>query len=170
MNYWNFECNKPLKCPNCTVELSVVNIIQYTLSIKTSNYENSGTTEPIYIQFIGTSGKTPEKLLSEKGFGKGSLMKVTIDSIDVGSVYGIILHIKGYDCWRPEEIIVKKPGINSINLEEKIFKIPPSVMIDSPVKPYTLKLPKPEFSNLGEEEKSTNSNSLLDSKDQQSIL
>jgi hypothetical protein len=125
----------------------VVNIITYEVTIKTNRLANSDTRDPIYITFIGTYGTSPQKLLSDQGFGKGTLNQVTIDSADVGLIYGITLNIKGFDSWKPEEIIVKKAGVGS-DPEEKIFKIPAESILESPDKPLTLKLPKPEtYSN-----------------------
>ena len=121
----------------------VVNIITYDVTIKTNRAQNSDTRDPIYISFIGTAGTSPEKLLSDKGFAKGTLNQVPVDTADVGLVYGIILSIKGYDSFKPEEIIVKKPGLGSA-AEERIFKIPADFILESPEKPKTLKLPKPE--------------------------
>ncbi|MFM7855633.1 MAG: hypothetical protein ACKO96_27825, partial [Flammeovirgaceae bacterium] len=54
---------------------------------------------------------------------------------------------------------------------EKIFKVPGNVVLDSPVKPITIKVPSPESDSAGEEDKSSSSSgSLLDSKEQQSIF
>ena len=145
-----------------------MNLVTYEINVKTSSTENSGTREPIYIKFIGSRGKSPEKLLSEKGFDRGSLIQIQIDTIDVGSVFGITLFIKGYDIWRPEELNIKKPGSN-LGIEEKIFKIPPNTVIESPAKPFTIKIQKPESSSSNEEVQAlSNSYSLLDSKEQHS--
>jgi hypothetical protein len=168
MNYWNFECKDVIKCPNCSVTLSVVNLVSYEVSVKTSGIQGSGTIEPVYLKIIGTEGKTPEKLISDKGLKQGSLVKVKIDTVDVGSVYGITLVMKGYDIWRPEELIIKKPG-NNLSIEEKIFKIPPNTVLESPVKPFTITIPKPESSSANEDTSTPpNPNSMLDNKDQSS--
>lgn len=164
MNSWNFECNNLITKIHFE-ELSVVNLITYEITVKTSAIDHSGTNEPIYIRLMGTTTKSPEKLLSDKGFTRGSLVQITIDTVNVGSVYAIMLFIKGYDEWRPEEIIVKKPAAN-IGIEEKIFKVPGNAVLDSPVRPLTLKLPLPESENS--EEGEISKGGLLDSKDQDS--
>jgi hypothetical protein len=168
MNYWNFECTDEITKKN-PLDLNVVNIITYEVNVKTSSVDNSGTYEPIYIKLLGTKGKTPEKLLSDKGFERGSLVQVQIETVNVGSVFGIMLFIKGYDSWKPEEIIVKNPS-SEAGVEEKIFKIPGNVVLDSPEKPITIKVPLPETDSTEEEKSSGGSNSLLDSKEQQSII
>ena len=81
------------------------------MTVKTNNIQYSDTTEPIYIQFIGIIRNSPEKLLSDTGFARGTLSQVSIDTTEVGLLYGITLSIKGYDNWKPEEIIVKKQGM-----------------------------------------------------------
>ena len=111
--------------------------------VKTSTLTNSYTREPIYIKLIGTARMSPEKILSENGSTKDTLNEVSIDTSDVGIVYGITLSIKGYDNWKPDEIIVKKQG-DKRDSEEKIFKIPNDFLLESPYKPQTIKLSKPE--------------------------
>jgi hypothetical protein len=106
-NYWNFECNSQIKCPKCKSEIPISNLITYDLKIKTRDQEGSGTLENIYIQFFGELGKTPEKLLTDKGFDKGSVNNVSFESKYVGLVKGISLSIKGYDNWKPEYVIVR---------------------------------------------------------------
>lgn len=167
MNYWNFECDKPVKCPRCSLELSVVNLKTYEITVKTNSMEDSGTNTPIYIILIGTNGQTPKKLLADRGFPTGSLNQVTVDSVDVGNLYGIDLFINGYDNWRPEEIIVKKPD-SSGEIQEKIFKNKMNVVLSNPLKGLKLILPKPD-ANGEEEVHSSISNSLLDNKDQESM-
>jgi len=166
MNYWNFECEKPVKCPRCSLELSVVNLISYEITVKTSSMEDSGTNTPLYITLTGTNGTTPKKLLADKGFGTGSLTQTSIDTVDVGNLYGIDLFINGYDNWRPEEIIAKKPN-SSGGTQERIFKNKMNYVLTNPLKGLKLTLPKPD-SNGEEEVHSSNTNSLLDNKDQES--
>jgi hypothetical protein len=167
MNYWNFECGEPLKCPKCSSELTVVNLISYDITVKTNPMEDSGTAIPIYIILLGTNGQTPKKLMSDKGFPTGLTVQVSIDTKDVGTMYGIILSINGYDNWRPEEVIVKKPSASGC--EEKIFKNVDNIVLATPDKSLTLKLPRPDASE-GEDDNTTtnNSNSLLNNNDLQS--
>lgn len=165
MNFWNFECDKPVKCPRCSIELSVVNLITYDITVKTSNMEDSGTNTPIYVMLIGMNGQTPKKLLADKGFGTGSLIQTSIDTVDIGNLYGIHLFINGYDNWRPEEIIVKKPN-SSGGTQERIFKNKSNFVLTNPLKGLKLTLPKPD-TNGEEEVEVSNSNSLLDNKDQE---
>lgn len=170
MNYWNFECSQPLKCPKCSSELTVVNLITYEVTVKTFTMEDSGTTIPIYIIILGTNGQTPKKLLSDKGFATGSTVQVSIDTRDVGNLFGIILSINGYDNWRVEEVIVKKSGVTGY--EEKVFKNSDNSVLTSPDKSLTIKLPRPDASE-GEDDdnnNTSNSNSLLNNNDLQSIL
>lgn len=146
-NYWNFECRRAIGCPDrCSDELFLVNIITYDVTIKTNGIQYSDTRDPIYIKFIGTLSDSPEKLLSDQGFPKDTLSQVSVDTANVGSVYGITLSIKGFDSWKPEEIIVKKQG-QSKEPEERIFKIPNDFVLENPEKPMTIKLPRPEAIN-----------------------
>ncbi len=170
MNYWNFECNKPIKYPRCSLELSVINLISYEITVKTSSMEDSGTNTPIYITLTGTNRTTPKKLLADKGCGTGSLIQASIETVDVGNLYGLDLFINGYDNWRPEEIIVKKPNSNG-GTQEKIFKNKLNFVLSSPLKGLKLTLPKPDSNGEEEEEiETTNTNSLLDNRDQESIF
>jgi hypothetical protein len=166
MNYWNFECSTELKCPKCSSELSVVNLITYDITVKTNSMEDSGTAVPIYIIIMGTNGQTPKKLLSDKGFPTGLTVQVSIDTKDVGNMYGIILSINGYDNWRPEEVIIKKPI--SSGSEEKIFKNLDNIILTTPDKSLTLKLPRPDSSEGEDQETTNNPNSLLNTNDLQS--
>jgi hypothetical protein len=168
MSYWNFECSKPIKCPLCTVEFGVSKIITYEVAVKTSFIEGSGTQEAIYITFLGTKDKSPIKQLAARGFKQGSLVTTTVDTADVGSLYGITLSIGGYDNWIPEEIIIKKPVGSGI--EEKIFKYTESDVLTSPDKPITKKLARNVASQEDGESHEANSNpdSLLDYSDEQS--
>ncbi len=165
MNYWNFECSKPIKCPMCTVEFGVSKVITYEVAVKTSFVEGSGTHEAIYITFLGTKEKSPMKQIAGRGFDQGSLVTTSVDTVDVGSLYGITLNINGYDNWAPEEIIVKKP--TDSGTEEKIFKFSEDEVLTSPDRPLTKKLPR----NVASQEdsiKTSDTDSLLDFNDQQS--
>jgi hypothetical protein len=167
MNYWNFECEKPIKCPQqCVQELNVVNLLTYDITVKTSSIENSGTSLPVYIVIWGSNGKTPKKLLADKGFATGSLMQVSMQTLDVGVPYGISLYLNGNDLWRPDEIIVKKINSNGES-QEKNFKNSDNRVLTSMDKSLTLKLPKSEDSD---ESSNSNSSSLLDTKDQEKII
>jgi hypothetical protein len=168
MNYWNFECEKPVKCPRCSIELSVVNLIKYEITVKTNSMEDSGTNTPVYILLTGMNGSTPKKLLADKGFITGSLQQVSIETVDVGNLFGIDIYLNGYDNYRPEEIIVKKPN-SSGGTEEKIFKNKLNSVLTNPLKGLKLTLPKPD-SNGEEEVQVSNTNSLLDNHDQESRI
>lgn len=143
----------------------VVNLITYDVTVKTNKLSNSDTRDPIYISFIGTYNVSPEKLLSDQGFAKGTLNQVSVDTSDVGLLYGITLYMKGYDSWKPEEIIVKKPTAGG-SPEERIFKVPAEAVLESPDKPITIKLPKPE--TYSHDRKSSDENEY--SKDKVIIL
>ena len=168
-NYWYFECDKFLKCPHhCSIELPVVNMIKYDITIKTSSMEDSGTSLEVYIVIWGTNGKTPQKLLSNKGFATGSLDQLSLESADVGDIYGVTLYLNGNDKWRPEEVIVKKPS-SSGSMQEKVFRNTQNSVIVSWEKSLTIKLPSPE-SNTDEPIDLRNPNSLLDNNDQQKVI
>lgn len=168
MNLWNFECKDILKFPRSMIELNVVNLINYDITLKTSAIEDSGTTVPVFIQILGTNGRTPKKLLTDRGFRTGTLIQVSIETRDVGNVYGITLFLNGYDNWRPEEVIVKKPNTNG-GSQDKIFKNNDNLALTQPDKGMTLKLPRPESVTDEDDTTTSNSSSLLDNKDQQSI-
>jgi len=165
MNYWNFECSQPIKCPKCTVEFGVSKVITYEVAVKTSFVQGSGTHEQIYLTFLGTKAKSPMKLLAARGLEQGSLVTTTLDTIDVGSLYGITLNINGYDNWIPEEVIVKKPTTSG--MEEKIFKFQDGEVLTTPNRPLTKKLAR-NIASQEDSESTTNSDSLLNSSDQQS--
>lgn len=50
----------------------------------TDAVEGSDTKAPIYVVIIGTDGKSAKKILSEKGFEKGSSVDVRVFAKDVG--------------------------------------------------------------------------------------
>lgn len=169
MNYWTFECREPLQCPrNCQTELTVTNMENYDVTVKTSSLDNSGTTLPVYIVLWGNSKKSPKKLLTDRGFPTGSLVQSTISTLDVGNLYAISLYLNGDDMWRPEEIIVKK--INSLGESvEKVFKNLGNSIVASLEKGLTIKLKNPD-SDSDSDESDDASNSLLDRNDQQRII
>jgi hypothetical protein len=173
MNFWSFECDKHFRCPICSIELPVVNMIIYDITVKTSSIEDSGTSMPIYIVLWGTNGKTPEKLLVDKGFPTGSLVQSSVETMDVGNIYGITLYLNGDDLWRPEEIIVKKTNSNG-STQEKIFKNTQNAVLKTDEKSLTLKLPKPDsYSSYDDEGPSSSVNSfasLLDNKDLERVI
>ncbi len=168
---WNFECLKPIKCnkkkpQTCRGAFPITKIITYKVTVKTSFVEGSGTNEEIYINFVGTKTKSPMKLLAARGFDQGSLVTNSVDTVDVGSLFEIILNINGFDNWQPEEIIVKKPSDSGE--EEKVFKFNEEDKLTDPQKPLTKKLPR----NVASQEDSNNNDrdtdSLLNFDDQQS--
>jgi hypothetical protein len=166
MNYWNFECEKPIRCPNqCSVELNVVNLVTYDVTVKTSTMENSGTAMPIYIVIFGTNGKSPKKLLADKGFPIGSLVQVSVQTLDIGNPEGISLFLNGNDLWRPEEIIIKKINSNGDSLE-KNFKNTSNRVVTSMDKSLTLKLRTED----SEDNSNKNSSSLLDTTELEKVI
>ncbi len=168
MNYWNFECDKVLKCPSkCVNEMNVVNLVTYDITIKTSQIENSGTSLPIYIVIWGSNGKSPKKLLADKGFKTGSLVQTTLATLDIGSPYGITLYLNGNDLWRPDEIIVKKLNSNGESIEKNFKNTNNSVLI-SMDKSLTFRLPRND--DINETTPNLNSSALLDTKDQDKVI
>ena len=85
----------------------MTNLIPYELNVKTRDIDDASTQENIYIRIFGENGKTPEKLISNKGFSKGSIVNVSVDSISVGLVTGISLSLKNSDNWMPEYVIIR---------------------------------------------------------------
>ena len=123
MNFWDFECAQPLKWPKAMIELNVANLIEYTINIKTSSSEESGTTLPVFISLQGINGKSPFKLLSNKGFLIGSKVQKVIKTIDVGLIEHIFLKVNGNDNWIPDEIVIRKGNDNKESVKkEQIFK------------------------------------------------
>lgn len=92
----------------CSDELFLSGTQHYSLSVKTSNDVFAATKSPIYIEFIGTKDRSPKKLLTETGFNRGEDREVTIQTKDVGEVYGIVLSMYKEDDWGPDEIVVKR--------------------------------------------------------------
>jgi hypothetical protein len=163
--FWDFECNTPIKCPKCTAELTVANMVTYDIIVKTSSVEDSGTSMPIYISLLGSSGASPKKLLSENGFETGSVKTNQIETRNIENIYGINLYLIGYDSWRPEEIILRKQIGAGGNYEEKVFRNIKLLELNSPDKALTLKLPKQEGDLDESNIEKGSSNSLLDSKE-----
>jgi len=56
----------------------------YDFKVFTDAVEGSDTKAPIYVVIIGTDGKSAKKILSEKGFEKGSSVDVRVFAKDVG--------------------------------------------------------------------------------------
>jgi hypothetical protein len=168
MNYWNFECTNPIKCPKCSSELMIANLITYEISVKTNSVNDSGTSMPVYISIVGTSGQSPKKLLSERGFETNSLVPVQVITRDIENIYAINLYLEGYDNWRPEEVIIKKTNVGG-QCDERIFRNVNNLDINSPDKTLTLKLPKDSESDESGVISGVSS-SLLDNKDQLSKI
>jgi hypothetical protein len=164
--FWNFECNEGIKFPKHTVELTVANMVTYEINVKTSSTEDSGTSMPVYISILGTSGMSPKKLLSERGFETGSFTPIKIETKEIEGLYGINLYLIGNDNWIPEEIIIRKPV--GAGCEENIFRNVNGLELNSPDKVLTLKLPKMDGGNDESVLDKGNANSLLDNKDLQS--
>jgi len=61
-------------------------------------------------------GKTAKRILSEKGFEKGTTTKMEVIAKDVGVIFGCTLSETVTDNWIPEKIIVRRAG-----REESIF-------------------------------------------------
>lgn len=167
MNFWHFECDKPIRCPHqCSAEMNVVNIVDYNITVKTSTMDNSGTALPIYIVILGTSGKSPKKLLADKGFTLGSLVQLNVQTIDVGNPYGVSLYLDGNDLWRPEEIIVKKITPNG-DAMEKNFKNTANRVLQSMDKSLTLKV---QGTDESEDDENKNSTAMLDTEDLSKVI
>ncbi|MCQ2815708.1 MAG: hypothetical protein MJ252_00430 [archaeon] len=171
MNFWDFECDKSLKWPISMIELNAANLIEYNLSIKTSSLDGSGTIFPIYISFIGSQCKSPFKLLSNKGFGIGSIIQQTIKTIDVGYIQQITLKINGNDNWIPEEIVVRKSSENGGNqgLYEKVFKNYKNLAVED-LNPLTLTLEENSDSIINDSSQSLKTYSILDENDMKNLI
>jgi len=57
---------------------------KYSIEVKTDNTDDAGTDAPIYIVLIGELGRTPTKILSEKGFEKSTTVTKVISGKDLG--------------------------------------------------------------------------------------
>ncbi len=147
--------------------MSVVNLVTYDITVKTSQIENSGTSLPIYIILWGSNGKSPKKLLADKGFKTASLVQLSLATLDIGSPYGISLYLNGNDLWRPDEIIVKKINSSGESIEKNFKNLDNRVLI-SMDKSLTFKLPRIE--DVNETSPTINSSALLDTKDQDKVI
>ncbi|CAF0862963.1 unnamed protein product [Adineta ricciae] len=70
--------------------------IEYTITVKTGNYRNSGTNGPVYLKIFGRDNQQTEDILlktssNEKFFSQESTRKFQIQAIDVGKPQRIIL-------------------------------------------------------------------------------
>jgi hypothetical protein len=69
-------------------------VIEYTITVKTGDFRNSGTYGPVYINiFNRDDNKTEDLLLSapDKTFSQGSTIKFQIQATDIGKPQRIIL-------------------------------------------------------------------------------
>jgi len=78
--YWIFDCDEiGFSCPDrCTYELDLAGTYQYEVKVKTEGDDKDATEAPIYIQIIGSLGKTDVKMLSETGFQKDSSEDIVV--------------------------------------------------------------------------------------------
>lgn len=120
-------------------------MISYDLKIKTRDTEDAASLESLYITLFGVNGKTPAKLVSDKGFARGTENIVIINSVSVGYVKGISLSIQGLDNWKPEYIVVRylcKWHTNILvetGFQENIFTFPITAVLNDPGKPLTIR-------------------------------
>jgi len=110
--YWTFDCDElGFSCPKrCTYEMELAGTYRYTILVKTDDKEEAGTDAPIYVDLVGTQGRTPVKILSEKGFEKSTSTTKVISGKDLGDVYGIVLSETVNDPWTPKFIKVTYKG------------------------------------------------------------
>lgn len=117
---WDFDCNNPISCPKtCSDELYLAGNQHYSLLVKTANEAGSASKVPIYVEFIGTEGRSPKKLLSETGFAQGEPRDIEIITKDVGTVYGVVFSMYKSDDWIPDSIVVKRSGKESSTFQAK---------------------------------------------------
>lgn len=109
-----------LKCPEkCSEDLQLTGNQRYLVSVQTSSKDESGTKDPIYIEFIGMEGKTQKKTLSEVGFDQGGVNQILLQNNDVGLIYGIKLCTEGKDGWIPDSISVMRAGSEQSKFDPK---------------------------------------------------
>ncbi|CAF2520074.1 unnamed protein product [Rotaria sp. Silwood2] len=70
--------------------------IEYLITIKTGNYENSTTNGPVYIKIFGHDNKQTEDLLltnssNDKSFQADSIKKISVKGADIGKPQRIII-------------------------------------------------------------------------------
>jgi len=137
--FWDFDCQEVISCgKHCSTVMKLAGSQRFEITSTTSAKDGAGTDAPIYIQILGVDGRTAKKILTEDGFEQGSTETVTINAMDVGQVYGIVLSETQSDSWTPEKISVKRAGI-----EESVFEAK-GQMLNCPNQcAITLSLPKP---------------------------
>jgi hypothetical protein len=110
--YWIFDCDKlGFSCPDrCVYEIELAGTYQYEYTIRTAGDKEAGTESPIFVQLLGTTGKTDIKLLSDTGFKKDSAEIIDHRGKDIGDVYGIILTESTADPWTCLDIQVEYKG------------------------------------------------------------
>jgi len=68
--------------------------IEYSITVKTGDFRNSGTNGPVYINILGRDEKQTGNLLlsgSNKPFTQSSTRKFQINAIDIGKPQRIII-------------------------------------------------------------------------------
>ena len=70
------------------MELSVEGTFPYSVSVKASNDEGSGTKSPVTVSIYGDEGVSAEKLLSMDGIKPGQVMQKTLNLKDIGEIQG----------------------------------------------------------------------------------
>jgi hypothetical protein len=78
--------------------------------VRTAGDKEAGTESPIYVQLLGTVGKTDIKLLSDTGFEKDTAVTIDHRGKDIGDVYGIVLTETVRDPWTCLDIEVEYKG------------------------------------------------------------
>lgn len=78
--------------------------INYTVEMRTSMREKSGTSSKVFIKLFGTQGASSRMLLSDKILEVGSITSQSFTYRDLGQLYKIELSIKGPLPFRPYKV------------------------------------------------------------------
>lgn len=68
--------------------------IEYSVTVKTGDFRNSGTNGPVYIKIFGRDDKKTEDLLlagNNKPFSQGCTQKFQVNALDIGKPQRIII-------------------------------------------------------------------------------
>jgi len=108
---WIFECDESILCPkDCFRDFKIRGNQRFEVTVTTSALTNSGDNAPIFIELVGSLGKSSKKILSEDGFKLGSTVKKVVYSHDIGELTSIKLSSKNVELFRPEKIVISRAG------------------------------------------------------------
>lgn len=96
--------------------------------------------------------------MSNRGFSRGSIVNVSIDSVAVGLITGISLSMKTNDNWMPEYLIIRylRKIINnkdSSGYQEQLFTFPQNAILTDSDKPLVVNLGSNRSKNKSKKKK-----------------